>query len=248
MATAKQIMDLAASYVGVKENPRNSNNVIFNTHFYGGPVRGAAYPWCCAFVWDIFRMAGASGLFYDGKKTAYCPAVETWGKRYRVDKTAGQYGDIVLFDWGRDGVADHIGLIERRNADGSYVCIEGNTAAGNDSNGGAVMRRTRYRSQIRMIIRPQYDGATSVPATTTTTTTMKGVCEVQLNQLQKGSKGNSVRALQLLLIGSGISCGSCGADGDFGPATDSAVRSFQRQKGLSPDGIVGALTWGALLR
>ena len=45
MATAKNIVDLAASFVGVKENPPDSNNVIFNTDYYGRHVYGGAYPW-----------------------------------------------------------------------------------------------------------------------------------------------------------------------------------------------------------
>ena len=49
MATAKDIVDLAASFVGVNENPPDSNNVIFNTDYYGRHVYGGAYPWCCAF-------------------------------------------------------------------------------------------------------------------------------------------------------------------------------------------------------
>ncbi len=38
-----------------------------------------------------------------------------------------------------------------------------------------------------------------------------------------------------------------GRDGDFGPATDGAVRQFQGQHGLAQDGIVGLLTWGSLM-
>ena len=54
MATAKQIIDKALSYLGTYDG--GNNNVIFNTHYYGKAVSGSAYPWCCAFVWDIFRM------------------------------------------------------------------------------------------------------------------------------------------------------------------------------------------------
>jgi peptidoglycan hydrolase-like protein with peptidoglycan-binding domain len=36
-------------------------------------------------------------------------------------------------------------------------------------------------------------------------------------------------------------------DGFFGPITEAAVRRFQRENGLVPDGIVGPKTWTALL-
>ena len=50
MATARKIIEKAKSYIGTKENPANSNNVIFNTDYYGHPVNGSAYPWCCRIV------------------------------------------------------------------------------------------------------------------------------------------------------------------------------------------------------
>lgn len=63
--------------------------------------------------------------------------------------------------------------------------------------------------------------------------------------LRRGSRGQSVTELQELLRDNGHPMLTI--DGDFGPATDTAVRHYQASKGLDADGIVGANTWGALL-
>lgn len=70
---------------------------------------------------------------------------------------------------------------------------------------------------------------------------------LELPMLRNGNKGYSVKALQILLIGYGFSCGSYGADGDFGGGTESAVRAFQKANKLDADGIVGDKTWARLL-
>jgi hypothetical protein len=75
----------------------------------------------------------------------------------------------------------------------------------------------------------------------------EGECVVNIKMLSKGSKGETVKALQTLLIGYGYSCGSYGADGDFGNGTDKAVKAYQKAKGLEVDGIVGTNTWKKLL-
>lgn len=80
------------------------------------------------------------------------------------------------------------------------------------------------------------------PATTT-----KGDYTMEMRYLQNGCKGEDVRALQILLIGRGYSCGKYGADGDFGADTQTAVRNYQNAKGLEVDGIVGKETMGSLL-
>ena len=49
-----------------------------------------------------------------------------------------------------------------------------------------------------------------------------------------------------LLINKGYSCGSFGADGQFGAATEKAVVQFQKDHNLTADGIIGAKTWAAL--
>ncbi|RAG86031.1 serine/threonine protein kinase [Streptacidiphilus pinicola] len=59
---------------------------------------------------------------------------------------------------------------------------------------------------------------------------------------------NNVRVteVQCLLQYHGYSVGSSGVDGQFGPETLAAVKSFQSAHGLQNDGQVGPLTWGAL--
>jgi peptidoglycan hydrolase-like protein with peptidoglycan-binding domain len=65
--------------------------------------------------------------------------------------------------------------------------------------------------------------------------------------LQQGSKGPEVVDLQYLLIHRGqIPAAEVTTDGNFGPRTKAAVIKFQKNKGLTPDGVVGALTWKAI--
>ncbi|WP_255951045.1 peptidoglycan recognition protein family protein [Streptomyces odontomachi] len=62
--------------------------------------------------------------------------------------------------------------------------------------------------------------------------------------LGQGTDGENVRALQYLLTQTGR---SLGVDGDFGPATASAVEDFQKAAGLTVDGVAGATTWELLV-
>ncbi|MEW2490407.1 peptidoglycan-binding protein [Streptomyces sp. NPDC048411] len=62
---------------------------------------------------------------------------------------------------------------------------------------------------------------------------------------QSGSTGTQVKAVQRLLTAQGFDAGA--VDGRFGPATLTAVKTFQTARGLGADGIVGARTWTALL-
>lgn len=247
--TPNDIIKKAISQIGTKENPAGSNKVKYNTDYYGRAVVGNAYPWCCVFVWWVFRQCGASALFYGGQKTAYCPTVESYYKKLKQWHTSNpQPGDLVLFDFSGKGVAEHIGILEKVNADGTYNCIEGNTGSGNNSNGGEVMRRKRNRSVIRGFARPSYDGVVAKNTTTTTATKGADTVNITLTVLRSGSKGNEVKTLQRLLIALGHSCGSSGADGDFGSATLKAVKEFQTKCKLTADGVVGANTWNKLLK
>jgi len=67
--------------------------------------------------------------------------------------------------------------------------------------------------------------------------------------LRRGSTGANVRTLQQMLNNSRRLYSAVPAvtvDGDFGPITENAVRTFQLFAGLTNDGVVGPLTWNAL--
>lgn len=53
--------------------------------------------------------------------------------------------------------------------------------------------------------------------------------------LKRGARGDNVLLVQKQL--------HLGEDGRYGPATEAAVRAFQKKNNLVPDGIVGPKTW-----
>jgi len=66
-------------------------------------------------------------------------------------------------------------------------------------------------------------------------------------EVQQGSTGDAVRALQSQIHSRGDGANQITIDGLFGPVTDNAVRPFQALLGLSVDGIVGPQTWNHLV-
>ncbi|NES64085.1 MAG: peptidoglycan-binding protein [Okeania sp. SIO2D1] len=62
--------------------------------------------------------------------------------------------------------------------------------------------------------------------------------------LSRGSRGNDVERLQMTLNEMGY---SLVGDGIFGSNTEAAVKEFQKNSRLEVDGIVGPLTWYALM-
>jgi N-acetyl-anhydromuramyl-L-alanine amidase AmpD len=65
--------------------------------------------------------------------------------------------------------------------------------------------------------------------------------------LRIGSEGWHVKRLQRLLRQHDLYPEPAKVDGDFGEITEAAVKAFQEFSDLEPDGIVGPLTWQALL-
>ena len=156
MTTAQALLEIARGELGTKESPAGSNRVKYAT-WYGLPGQ----PWCVMFVMWVFAQAGAALP----TRTASCTLLMNAAKKAGSWVTSGYLpGDVVIYDWGANGVPDHCGIVE--SASGSAVtAIEGNTAVGNDSDGGEVMRRERQTRQILGAVRPRYEEERTVDNT-----------------------------------------------------------------------------------
>lgn len=126
------ICAIAFTQVGVKEID-GTNDVLYNTEYYGGRVHDTkdnSYPWCCAFVWWVFKHAGLSSIF--GNKTASCGRAVTNLQAVGgvvIPHDQAQPGDLVFYNKSGGGYS-HIGIVVRPS-DGSTVgTVEGNAGNG----------------------------------------------------------------------------------------------------------------------
>ena len=147
-----EVLRVACGELGVKEQPMNSNRVKYNAWYYGKDVSGSGYPWCMAFVQWCYHQAGADLPL----KTASCGALLRWYMEHdpACIVKEPQKGDIVIFDFPGGADTDHTGLFERMSGD-MITTIDGNTGVTSDANGGAVMRRSRNKNQVKAYIRPR---------------------------------------------------------------------------------------------
>ena len=155
MATAKELLAIAASQLGTCESPAGSNNVKYNTAYYGREINHPDYAWCAVFIWGLFREAGAGELYYGGGRTASCTTL--CGYHRGQATTDYRPGDIIFFDFsGQKKKTRHVGICE--SCQGGYITtIDGNTGTGNEANGGAVMRRKRALKYVSGAYRPAYE-------------------------------------------------------------------------------------------
>lgn len=137
----------AKSYLGYKESPPGTNGNMFGA-WYGMNYE----PWCAMFVSYCYEHAGGSPSFQQGQRYSYVPYIvdDARNNRNGLTRTSSPIpGDLVCYDWSRDGVYDHVGLFEQGTSF-SWNAVEGNTSTSNNSNGGQVMRRARAASDANV--------------------------------------------------------------------------------------------------
>jgi hypothetical protein len=244
--TRTQIINQAREWIGYNEADGSHKKIIdlYNSHkpLARGYKLKYTDAWCAGTVSALAIACNATDIIPTecscGKLIELAKAKGIWAED---DNHTPLPGDFILYDWDDNGNGDntgwpdHIGTVETVVGD-TITVIEGNYK-------NAVGRRhIRVNAKnIRGYITPKYD------AEPVKETKAESGCTVELKVLKNGAKGRTVKAMQILLINYGFSCGSAGADGVFGNGTQNAVKTFQKAKKITQDGICGEKTWEKLL-
>lgn len=226
-------VELMTSRKGKNSYTQGSNRI----YFFGKPdnkpgnISQKGFSDCSSAVRAAIK--AAAGIDIGGNTSAQ---INNRKKGIVVHETTGYYPDVskllpgdCLYFKGNDSHPLDVGHVEMYIGNGK-VCGHGSGTGPKirdmmDYCRARANSKRRYFMAIRWILSDgESDG------------------EVIPRILRRDCEGEDVKLLQLDLIALGYSLGSYGADGDFGPATESAVKAFQTANGLDPDGEVGELT------
>lgn len=253
-----KVLEKANSQVGYREGANNYNKYAAQLDplkiTYGNKQNMA---WCGEFVlWVFVHCFGVDRALemLCSPKPSGIPLCSA-GAQYFKDKgrwtSRAEVGNVIFFTVG--GGINHTGIVTGVSSL-SVTTVEGNSSD--------MVQRNTYAIRDGRIAgygRPQWSvvaNNATVPNVSENPTGSEipvsnsenpNNCTEYLPTLRKGDASECVRAAQLLLIGRGYTCGSWGADGDFGAATQAATINYQRTHNLDADGIIGAQTWAALL-
>lgn len=239
----------AISQVGYHEGENNWQKYAENKDLqtmYGWKPQNQ--PWCDVFIDSAFiacfGLENACRMTYQpvGDGSALCRQSAQYYKDAGAWYSRPEIGDQIFFLV--NGGINHTGIVVSVEG-GSVHTVEGNSSdkvaervySVNDSKIAGYGRPLWVTVEGDDISAPAEDGK-KVDEERTYTLTMP--------YLQVGSFGDAVWTVQTLLQAHNISCGSYGADRDFGADTEMAVREYQRKHGLRADGVVGPETGAAL--
>ena len=250
--TREKIVAQARSWIGCKESDGSHKKIIDVYNSHSPRARGYTLkvtdPWCSGFASACAIACGATDIIpTEVSCQKHIELFQKMGIWVEDDSYVPLPGDYIFYDWqdsgagDNKGVSDHVGIVEKV-VDGVITVIEGNYS--NAVKNRSLKVNARY---IRGYGVPKYDSEDVAEAKPVEKSPVTIHYSVRLPRLEKGSNGESVKALQILLIGNGYSCGKSGVDGDFGKDTLAAVKKFQNENGLDDDGVVGPKTWAVLL-
>lgn len=233
----------AKTQVGFHEGPNNKNP--YSLWQYGNSYN----PWCASFQCMANYMGGYRfvGCSYGEKGEAYTPTEKMRAQQqgtFRDKSFRALPGDAVLYDWGNNGLIDHVEIV--LYDDGNHlITIGGNTS-------DSVAYRTRDRAYVAGFWALSQDVQAKPVITPADLVAIKKLLEwkkrVTENPLKFGEKNRPLDTLTLskLLIAKGLLVKPSKV---YGPAIREAVHHLKTAKKLpNTDGkVFGGLAAVAIL-
>ncbi len=206
-----------------------------NSRKYGSKWIGHMVADCSGLFSWAFRELG--GYMYHGSNTMwdkYCTVKGDLKDGKRTDGQALKPGTAVFTYNKKTGKRGHVGL---------FIGGDGDVIEARGAYYGVVETKLTARPWVEWgeLKGVDYSGTAPEPAPAPEPEPVKRPT------IRKGNRNVYVKELQMYLDSLGYNLGICGIDGDFGTATEKAVKEFQRDNGLKQDGICGPKTWTALI-
>ena len=241
MATAEQALNVMRGWIGLSRNAQTHRPIIDLYNSYKPLARGYAVTYwddyCDTSVSAVFIKLGAVDLI-GGTECGVHEHIQIFkNKGIWKGKVKPASGWIITFDWDRDGIADHIGLVESISGE-IVTTVEANM------NGGIVGRRTIAwnDNSVYGYATPNYEEE------------RKDVYMFEFERIKQGDSGKTVKALQALLRGRGFidkekegDNKSIDVDGIWGPSTQRAFEYFQEKCKIKVKNVCDKARWRRLL-
>lgn len=219
MITNTQLLAIAKSQIG-------------NT---GGKYRkyvGEGGSWCDIFVYWLYNANGCGSLLNWTTKAQRinCPTSIQWCKSNlaQIPLYLAQPCDLIYYDWDKNGIPNHIGVVEAHDTTDAIYAIEGNT------NDGKVARKHREGKYVCGVFRPHWagtfkdkilsiDGDYGFQSVGATQKALK-ILGYYTGKVDTILGKNTVKAIQKL-------CGASPIDGAWGANTSGKLQQYLKAKG-----------------
>ena len=127
---ATDVVAIAQTQIGYTESTRNyqvwEDNSIHGYTRYGAWYGVPYGDWCGMFASFCLRYAGVNSIPINYGVRPWISDLAARGLYFRAHETVPTPGCLIFFDWEGDGLADHVGIVEKVSGT-DVVTIEGNS-------------------------------------------------------------------------------------------------------------------------
>lgn len=153
MATFNDVLQVSEQYIGVKEGSEKHAEIleIYNNHkpLARGYKVKKKDAWCMTFISACFIKAKATSAL--GLTECGCQEYINYARKHDMIVSNPAVGDLAFYDWGNDGVVDHVGIVYAVTGNNIFV------REGNKSDMVSSRVIAKNSPSIKYFVRPKYD-------------------------------------------------------------------------------------------